>query len=74
MTDKFEPYHTLITANKNTVLRPNPKQELNIEDPHENALLNTARIRQMGQVLELFGAFRKLLRNTEEELLLLAPE
>jgi DNA polymerase sigma len=74
MVDKFEPYHTLITANRNTVLRANPKQELNIEDPHENTLLNTARIRQMAQILELLRAFRELLRDIEQELLALAPE
>lgn len=47
MSEKFQPFKTLITANKKTVLTADPKQILNIEDPQENALINTAKIRQM---------------------------
>lgn len=47
MSEKFQPYKTLITANKKTVLTADPKQILNIEDPQENTLIYTAKIRQM---------------------------
>lgn len=69
MTDHFEPYKTLISSDVKTKLQINPKLELNIEDPLDKVLLNTTKIRQINEIIQMFGQLKMLLTGVETQLL-----
>lgn len=58
----------MISAYDDTILVPNPKLEVNIEDPEDKILLNTTKIRQIHEIIDLFDQFKMLLTNLEIEL------
>ena len=62
MTEKFQPFKTLIASSNDSKLNSNPKLELNIEDPKDNSLINTTKIRQINEIIQLFNQFKKMLR------------
>lgn len=74
MTESFEPFQALISPYKDTHLKPNPKQELNVEDPEDKVLLNTSKIRQINEIIQLFNQFKMLLTSIETELNEINPE
>ena len=64
LTKDFEPYITLITPFKHSKLMPNPELILNIEDPHEQVLLNT-NTRLISEIQDILQQFRDILWSIE---------
>ena len=73
MAQQFEPYRTVVTSSS-SVVQGNPKQQLNIADPESNQLLNTSKIRQMEQIIELFSQCKILLQAIVDQLKTVNPE
>ena len=69
MTEEFQPYKTLITASPAKKVEVNSKLELNIVDPEDHCLLNTAKLRQINEIIGLFDQFKKMLKDVEAELM-----
>jgi hypothetical protein len=68
MTERFEPYATLIASGGTGGVAVNPKQELNLVDPRSKGLLNTAKLRQINEIVQLFNQFKLLLTRIQNDL------
>jgi len=68
MSNNFESYITLISANRKTKVKPSTETILNIENPIDGHLLVT-NAQLIDKIIEIFCRFDKMLDNIKNELL-----
>ena len=68
MTETFEPFKTLVSAEEKSDVQIDPTLELNIEYPTEKCLVNTSKVRLIVEIIQIFAQLKKILLELQTRL------